>query len=153
MKLKSGDIMAKPEAWRGNITNYPFSATVQTRFQDLDPLGHINNVAMAALFESGRVLFNRTLETRHERNPDDRWLIANVDISYLREGHFPGDVTIASGVGKVGRSSWTILSACFQDGKCVATCDCTIVWTNQEGAKPLSNAYVAELKNRMATPA
>ena len=53
--------MPRPEAWRTDIAAYPFSATTETRFQDLDVLGHINNVAMAALFENGRVRFNRSL--------------------------------------------------------------------------------------------
>ncbi|OQW44506.1 MAG: hypothetical protein A4S16_14285 [Proteobacteria bacterium SG_bin6] len=45
--------MARPPAWRLEPGAYPHHETIQTRFQDLDVLGHINNVAFAALFDSG----------------------------------------------------------------------------------------------------
>jgi acyl-CoA thioester hydrolase len=53
--------MPRPDPTRLTPSAYPHSETIQTRFQDLDPLGHINNVAMAALFESGRVRFNQAM--------------------------------------------------------------------------------------------
>ena len=51
--------MPKPESWRLDAASYPVCAEFQTRFQDMDINGHLNNVAFAALFESGRVLLNR----------------------------------------------------------------------------------------------
>lgn len=138
--------MPRPEAWRSDSAAYPYQCPVQTRFQDLDPLGHINNVAMAALFETGRVGFNHTMESRHSRAKGERWLIVRADISYLAEGHYPGDVSIATGVGTIGRSSWTLVSGCFQDGQCIATCDCTIVWTDTNGPREIPEDFRAELE-------
>ena len=123
--------------------SYPFSDTTETRFQDLDPMGHINNVAMAGLFENGRVRFNRTL-IAHKRD-DQRWLIAAVAINYLEEAYFPADVTIASGVGHVGTRSWTILSAAFQNGKCVATCDTTVVLAGPASSRTITDDFRAAL--------
>ncbi|MDQ2764072.1 MAG: acyl-CoA thioesterase, partial [Pseudomonadota bacterium] len=34
--------MAKPESWRLDPASYPHRDVIQTRFQDLDPLGHLN---------------------------------------------------------------------------------------------------------------
>lgn len=141
--------MAKPESWRLIPASYPFSAATQTRFGDMDFLGHLNNVAYAALFENGRVRFNRSLEERKLRAKGERWLVASVAINYLREGHFPDDVEIASGIGRIGSSSWVIEQAAFQNGVCIATCDTTIVWQGVDGrAKPISEAYRAELETR-----
>lgn len=50
--------MPRPAPWRLDATAYPHHTTVPTRFQDMDVLGHINNVAMGALFETARVHFN-----------------------------------------------------------------------------------------------
>lgn len=137
--------MPRPEAWRTDIAAYPFSATTETRFQDLDVLGHINNVAMAALFENGRVRFNRSLGSDlHEKG--ERWLIAGLSISYLAEAWFPADMTIASGIGHIGRSSWEIMSAAFQDGQCVATSETTLVLTDSEGTKPIGDRLRAALE-------
>lgn len=138
--------MSKPESWRLESSAYPFSDTTETRFQDLDPLGHINNVAMAALFENGRVRFNRSLGLER-RAPGVRWLIARVEINYIAEAHFPDDVEIASGVGAIGSRSWSILSAAFQNGHCVATCDTVLVLTDRSGAIALSD----ELRTLLAT--
>lgn len=124
--------MAKPEAWCLDLANYPFQAAIPTRWADLDLLGHINNVSMAGLFEEGRGRFNRSLDLHHG-GKGIRWLIAAVSISYLAEAHHPDDVIVASGIGPVGNRSWTILSAAFQNGACVATCDTTLVYTNADG--------------------
>lgn len=127
--------------------NYPYSTSVETRFQDLDPLGHINNVAMAALFENGRVRFNRdNLVERQRRASGDRWLIARVEINYLAEGHFPYPIEVASGIGTIGNRSWTILSAAWQSGRCVGLCDSTIVYQSKEGKQPISDDFRAELE-------
>lgn len=127
--------------------NYPYATSVETRFQDLDPLGHINNVAMAALFENGRVRFNRELLVERKRRvAGERWLIARVEINYLAEGHFPDPITVTSGIGRLGTASWVIVSAAFQNGKCVGLCDTTIVRTNAEGSAPIGDAFRAELE-------
>ncbi|OYW21856.1 MAG: thioesterase, partial [Sphingomonas sp. 12-62-6] len=66
--------MARPEAWRLSAEAYPHREIIQTRFQDLDVLGHINNVGMAAILESGRVKFNQA--TGLDAWRDRRWLVA-----------------------------------------------------------------------------
>lgn len=133
--------MSRSELWRLDRAGYPFTAVAQTRFGDLDVLGHINNVAMASLFENGRVRFNRSLNFAHI--PGERWLIANVTIDYLAEAHFPHDVIIASGIGRIGRTSWTIASAAFQADMCVALCDTVVVYTEGQQALPIPEEFKA----------
>jgi acyl-CoA thioester hydrolase len=140
--------MAKPESWRLDPAIYPFSFDVATRWADLDMLGHINNVSMAGLFEEGRGKFTHSLDM-HRDAKDIRWLIAGVEIAYLAEAHHPGFVTVASGIGRVGARSWSILSAAFQGGRCVATCETTTVYTNASGSAPLPDEYRAKLTAMM----
>ena len=117
--------MPRPEAWRLDPATYPYSDAIQTRFADLDVLGHINNVAMASLFETGRTRFNTATGLIAWRAP--RWLIAAQEINYLGEGFYPDDVTIATGVGRIGGRSWTLLGVAFQGGRAIATGDVTVV--------------------------
>lgn len=140
--------MAKPEPWRRDIANYPFSAPVATRWADLDPLGHINNVSMAGLFEEGRGRFNRALKLSHEKGV--RWLIVAVELAYLAEAHHPHDVIVASGIGRIGKGSWTIFSGAFQNDVCMAVCDTTIAFTNADGPAPFPESYRAKLEALMA---
>ena len=140
--------MSKAELWQTDKANYPFATVTQTRFGDMDVLGHINNVSMADLFENGRVRFNRSLELEN-RASDERWLIAAIQINYVREAHFPNDVEIASGIGRIGRSSWDIYSAAFQKGECVATCITTLVLTDKNGSKPMAEQFAKALNQHL----
>ena len=138
-------LMAKPESWRLDIAVYPFKTDIPTRWADLDLLGHINNVSMAGLFEEGRGKFNRSLDLFRD-NRGIRWLIANVDIAYLAEAHYPTPVTIASGIGRIGGKSWNIVSAAFQSDICVATCETTLVYTDASGPVPYPPDFRAKFE-------
>ena len=145
--------MPKPESWRLDAASYPVRIELQTRFQDMDINGHLNNVAFAALFESGRVLLNREIRPWEERPANERTMVAAVEINYLAEGNFPDPVQIATGIGRLGTSSWTIVQAMFQNGGCIATCDTVVVCRTDGQVMPLRAEMVAELEAKLATPA
>lgn len=138
-------VMARPENWRLDQSAYPFTVIVPTRWADLDLLGHVNNVSMAGLFEEGRGRFSQSLGL-HRKLPDERWLVASVTLNYVAEAHHPQDMVIASGIGHVGTRSWTIVSGAFQNSKCVATCDTTFVYTNDTGAIPFPDKFIAKFE-------
>lgn len=137
--------MARPESWRLSPGAYPHHEPIQTRFQDLDVMGHINNVGMAAILESGRVRFNQATGLDAWR-AQQRWLVAQVIINYLGEGHFPADIVVSSGIGLIGTRSWTILSTAFQHGAPIATCDTVVVLAREAGLAALPDAYRAALE-------
>ncbi len=136
--------MARPSPWQLVRDIYPYSVELTPRYADLDPMGHINNVAIASMFETGRVCFHHGLDT-HPREQGVRWLVAAVAINYLEEMHMPEVVTIASGLRHIGNRSWAILSAAFQDGECRATCETTMVAQGGEERGVISD----ELRVRM----
>lgn len=138
--------MARPEPWQLDPANYPVSLVTQTRFQDIDPNRHLNNVAFATMFENARVRFNRSLRPWTDRPKNERSMVAAITINYLREGQFPDDVEVSSGVSKIGTSSYVIAQAMFQNGKCIATCDAIIVCRTDGEGKPLRQAVVDELE-------
>lgn len=138
--------MTRPASWRLDPEAYPVREEFGTRYQDLDPNGHLNNVAFAALFENARVRIN---QATRPRPANERTMVASVAIAYLREGSFPEPVTICSGIGRIGTSSWTIEQAMFQTGQCIATCDTVVVTRTDNAAKPLRAEVCAELEKRM----
>lgn len=144
--------MTRPDPWRLDAAPYPVVDNFQTRFQDMDINGHLNNVAFAALFESARVLLNRKVRPWAERPANERTMVASVHITYLAEGQFPGDVTIASGIGRIGTSSWTIIQAMFQHERCIATCDTVVVCRTDNQAKPLRAELRTALDPLIVTP-
>ncbi|MET0363709.1 MAG: acyl-CoA thioesterase [Sphingobium sp.] len=136
--------MARPAPWQLLKENYPYSLEVPPRYADLDPMGHINNVAIASMFETARVSFHHQLQA-HPREMGVRWLVAAVNLSYLQEMHAPHGVTVTCGLRRIGNTSWTISSAAFQDGECCATCETVMVAQGSFERGPLGE----ELRARM----
>ena len=125
----------KPEPYRLQLETYPLVTTVPSRFQDLDPLGHINNVAIGAFYEEGRGGLNRQafpLELRKAHGM--RMVIADVHIAYLDEAFYPSDLVVGSGILRIGGSSYTIGQALFQDGRCIGASEAVLV--NTDGKRP-----------------
>jgi acyl-CoA thioester hydrolase len=137
--------MARPSPWQLKLENYPYCQEVPTRYSDLDVMGHINNVAIAGLFETGRVSLNHQLKT-HPSELGVRWLVAAVHINYLEEMQFPQPVIIASGFSGIGNSSWRVLSGAFQEGLCCATCETVIVMHGPEGRRRVSEDMRAQME-------
>lgn len=137
--------MPRPAPFRLDLAAYPHTAAVQTRFQDLDVLGHLNNVAFAALFETGRTKFNHQARLWGRESRGRRAVVAQMEINYLAEGRFPDDVEIATGIGEIGNRSWQILSVMTQNGIALATCDVVIVMDKDADGGGLPDAFKAEL--------
>ncbi len=93
---------------------------VSLRFSDQDSMGHINNVAYAAYVEQARVAFIDTFLRNREDGGID-YILAGVNIDYLREMHFPGTVDIGTRLLRIGNKSITTGYGLFKDGENVAT--------------------------------
>jgi len=123
------------------------------RFGDLDPQGHVNNTVFATFFETGRVMLLR--EPGNELGaPGATTVLAQLDISFLRELHWPGEVVIGTGTTHIGRASYSFLQAIFHEGECAATANATMVMIDAatRRARPLPDDVVARLERlRMRT--
>lgn len=126
---------------------YPQSEAVRPRFQDLDPLNHINNTAMAAMFEAARVRFNQPL-VDYFREDNARVLIGGVVSNYVAEAHLNPEIIFHLGVGRIGTSSWTLQSAAYQGETAVYAGQATMVLTRSGGPAPLSPDFRAALISR-----
>src|SRR3954466_9917372 len=117
------------------------------RFGDLDPQGHVNNTVFATFFETGRVMLLR--DPGNELNaPGTTSVLAQLDIRFLREMHWPGTVEIGTATTRIGRSSYTFLQAIFHEGQCAATADATMVMIDAatRKARPLPPQVIARLE-------
>jgi len=132
---------------------YPESISVRPRFQDLDPLNHVNNAAMAAIFEDARVRFNHPMR-RHFQTDTVRTLVAGQTLNYLNETHLRPDLTFHLGVGKIGTSSWVMPACAYQEETPVLLAMATMVATQGGKACPIPETLRAMLADRrMALPA
>jgi acyl-CoA thioester hydrolase len=129
-----------------SLDQFPGRTRDIIRFGDLDPQGHVNNTVFATFFETGRVAFLR--EPGNGLSPPGTTsVLARLDINFLKELHWPGEVEIGTGIAEIGRSSFTFLQAIFHAGACAATARATMVMIDgaTRKSRPLPEAALARL--------
>lgn len=123
--MSAGRLAAEP--WRLAFAAYPFQVTLQTRFADLDINAHLNNVAIARLFEESRLRFHRDIRGCYQGVDPGALMIAHIGIDYLHEGRYPQDVASGVAVAHVGGRSYRLAIGLFQQGRAFALADCVMV--------------------------
>lgn len=141
--------MPRPSPERLQLSTYPIQLPMELRFGDLDPLRHLNNVAIARLYEEGRVRFLDGSGVRERLEPKHWFVIAELTVQYLAEGFYPDPVVVGTGVLRVSASAFTLAHALFQNGRCIGTSDGVLVHVNREegGARRLPEAARALLRD------
>ena len=138
---------AKPAGVLPRLEQFVGRTNDIVRFGDLDPQGHVNNTVFATFFETGRVMLLR--EPGNELSaPGATTVLAQLDIRFLKEMHWPGTVEIGTGTTRIGRSSYTFLQAIFHEGECAATGLATMVMIDAQTrrARPLPQEVIARLE-------
>lgn len=115
--------LADPDAYRHWTKDH-------VRFQDLDRLGHVNNVASAVYCETGRAHFAETTSPGSTSGVGVNWTIVRLLIDYRAQAHYPGDVRIGTRVLTLGKSSCRLGQGLFIGDLCFATADSVMVWTD-----------------------
>jgi acyl-CoA thioester hydrolase len=139
---------SKPARTVPRLEQFPGQTADIIRFGDLDPQGHVNNTVFATYFETGRVTLLRG--PKDLLNPPGATsVLARLDITFLREMHWPGNVIIGTATLEIGRSSYTFLQAIFRDGECAGTARATMVMIDKATRKamPLPQDVVARLES------
>ena len=128
------------------INAYPWHIELQTRFGDMDLIAHINNTALAQLFEETRVRFNHYLKEIIPGFQPFEFVIAHLSIDFLAEAQYPASVHVGQAVTHIGTTSLRTGAAMFQDGKCLALCDSVLVHRIDKTSTPLPQT----LRDRLA---
>jgi acyl-CoA thioester hydrolase len=121
------------------------------RFSDTDMIGHVNNVAFAALLESGRTAFGHACLFPHMPR-GVQVVMARVEIDYRRELHWPAVVDVGTRLVAVGRSSYVMAQGVFLADACVATGRTTLVMIDRQTRRSsaLPDTYRAVLESLCA---
>lgn len=121
---------------------------LQVRFGDLDPRGHINNVAYFAYFETARVEFLRALQP----SPFGSLVVASAECDFLVE--IPGrtrQVDVGVTVQRIGTTSFTLGHEIRVDGTVHASGRTVLVAVGEDGRpRPLSREERAQLDQHSA---
>ena len=138
---------------RPRLEDYPLQPSEKLRFADTDCNGHISNAVFAVCCQNAR------MELLHDprRIPmpiNAQFVIARLEIDFLGEMHWPGQVVIGSRCDHVGRSSLLITQALFVDGRCAANARSTVVLMDRvtRRAAPLPPETALALRGFCAPP-
>lgn len=132
--------MARPDAALLDPARYPFAHMITTRFADVDPNQHLNNVALAAMMEDARVRFNLAMGSAIKIG-ERRAMVASVSMEYLSQGHFPDPVTVHCAVERIGNSSWTVVQLLAQNERPVAFARSALVAIADDRPTPIAEDY------------
>lgn len=131
---------------------YKHWTTFPIRFSDQDAMGHVNNVAYAAYFETGRLMYFTELLKAFPKI-EMQFVLASLHIDYVAEMHFPGEVRVGSRVIRLGRSSITTGYAAFKGETCCATSTSVNVIIDLETrrGKPFPDDVRAAIERELAS--
>lgn len=120
---------------------YQFWGCEHVRHADIDSLGHANNAAYSTYFETGRIQALDAIRKPLNDGKRHHTAIVELQISFLKEMHQGAPIDIGVTIGKIGNSSFEIISALFVGDTCHATSTCTLVYFDTEKRKsaPLPN--------------
>lgn len=129
------------------LSAYPFRCEERVRFGDLDPLGHVNNAAVATYFESARVALFEAVAGRLGSGGRSV-VLAHIAIDYRAELTYPGTLMVGARVARIGRTSVTLDSAVFRGSECAAASRavCVMVDTAARRPVPVDDALRAALQ-------
>ena len=122
-----------------SLSDFPVQSYDKLRFADTDKQGHVNNANFSTFLETGRVefLYNAKYPILAE---GASFVIAALQLNFIKEIKWPGQVDIGTGLLKIGNSSIKMYQQLFQDGECMANAETVIVQVHNENgqSKPLS---------------
>jgi len=98
------------------MTGFSSHRTVhRLRFNDTDKLGHVNNAVFAVMLEQGRaeLLMEAGLPVG---TGDQAVVIVRLELDFLAEMTWPGEVVIESQVSRLGGRSFQLGQRLLQDG-------------------------------------
>lgn len=112
---------------------------IQIRFNDIDPLGHINNSQYFSYFDLGKTTYFEEL-----RGLAINWLegfivIAHMDVDFLRPIFYKEPITVDSKITKLGEKSGVFLQQIrnINTGEVKCRCESVFVTFDAETQRPV----------------
>ena len=124
-----------------------FITTQKLRFCDTDRLGHVNNAVYSVMCEAGRaelMLAAGLLDPASDRGV----VIARLELDFLREMNWPGDIRIETAIHRIGQKSVQVRQHVHQGDTLVAkaTSILAVIDTTRRRAVPITDEWRSALE-------
>ena len=138
-KAKSGD------------QGFPFHHhyPIQIRFNDIDPLGHVNNAVYFPLFDLGKAKYFETVTDGKVDWKHVNIVIANVNCNFLAPIFFNEPIEVQTQVTEIGNSSFRVFQRLVNTEDSEVKCTCATIMVGFDVKKqckaPLNQEWVTAL--------
>ena len=102
--------MSKPE--KILKSDFKFIIELDTRWADMDWIGHVNNATFLTYIESARIKLIEDLGFL-----DVPIIMASIKIDYINQLKYPSTMAIGQKISRIGNSSFDILTGIFEKTK------------------------------------
>jgi acyl-CoA thioester hydrolase len=127
-----------PRGPEPKIHDFPVHYVTRILFSDLDAQQHVNNIAYARWFQEGRADFDTGVLKAGLGGTDLRLVLAHSELDFLAPLYYPGSVTVATGVARIGTASYTLGHAVFSGDTCHARGQSVMVKLGDGGGAALT---------------
>ncbi|MFA5940633.1 MAG: thioesterase family protein [Sinimarinibacterium sp.] len=113
---------------------------IETRWSDLDALGHVNNTRFFTFDESARLdYFGELMRLDPEFWKSRGLILARIECDFVAQLHHPSKLKVGFRIARLGRSSMNTLAGMFVDGQLVAVTRGVVVWFDytRQKAQPI----------------
>jgi acyl-CoA thioester hydrolase len=107
--------------------DFPKLVAIPSRYSDVDPLLHLNNVAVAGIFAEARAIVMREVFAERPRPPELKFMVGQVAIGYLGEARYPLVCEVGCGIVEVTDKVVRFGQALFQEERCLSVAEAVLV--------------------------
>ena len=85
-----------------DLADFHHSIPVQLRFNDIDILGHVNNIVYFSLYDLAKARFLETMRKGHIDFRKVECVIANINCSYIKQIRFGEEIEVLTRCIRLG---------------------------------------------------
>ncbi|MCC4307542.1 hypothetical protein LL252_03065 [Alcanivorax marinus] len=123
----------------GAFAGYPERVPLVSRYADLDPDRVLSELALARYAEQGRAGSLSVL-----RQPQLGLLVARIDLRFGRWDRGMGEVALATGLSRIGNTSFVLRGGITVDGVATGTAESVMVLIDRDSHRPTPVAPYAD---------
>jgi len=99
-------------------TDFDYWSTINTRWRDMDALGHLNHAIYLGYMETARVdVYIKLGFSGIRKDMDESTILGSIDVHYLSQVKHPASLDIGHRICRVGSKSFDFLAAIFNKNR------------------------------------
>jgi acyl-CoA thioester hydrolase len=96
-------------------SDFDYWSTINTRWRDMDALGHLNHAIYLEYMETARVnVYIQLGFSGVRKDMDESTILGSMDVHYLSQVKHPGSLDVGHRICRVGSKSFDFLAAIFK---------------------------------------